>query len=85
MPKIKFLVDRNITDETGKTTQSYKAGKVYDLSDAIAYRWVRRQVAVPVEEPAEEPKATKKPKATEKTEEEDPKVFAKRQPPANKT
>ena len=82
MPKIKFLDDRDVTDETGKTTQSYKAGKVYDLSDAIAYRWVRRQVAVPVEEPAEKPKVEKKPKPKE---EEDPAVFAKRQPPANKT
>ena len=79
MPKVTFTENREVADHTGKVVQSYKAGKTYDMTDDIAYRWIRRQVAY---------EATAKPKVPkpkeERKEEEEPTTFGKRKPPVTK-
>jgi hypothetical protein len=40
--KVKFLETRTVKDGTGTT---FEEGKVYDLEDASAVRWIRRGVA----------------------------------------
>lgn len=75
MPKVTFTESRDVKDHTGKVVQSFAAGKTYDMSEDIAYRWIRRQVAhLAAEKPAAKPKE-------ELPKEEDPKVFGKRKPP----
>ena len=79
MPKVTFTQSRDVKDHTGKVVQSFVAGKTYDMTDDIAYRWIRRQVAhLAAEKPAAKPQV-------EVQKEEDPKVFGKRKPPVNKT
>jgi hypothetical protein len=78
MPKVTFTETREVVGPDGKVAQSYEAGKTYDMTDDIAYRWIRRQVAyLATEKPVAKPKA-------EEQKEADPKVFAKRKPPSNK-
>ena len=75
MPKVTFTENREVKDHEGKVVQSFEAGKTYDMTDDIAYRWIRRQVAY---------KATEKPKPKEKPpekKEKDDKTFGKRTPP----
>ena len=75
MPKVTFTKNREVLDHDGNVTESYEAGKTYDLPDNIAYRYIRRQIAH---------KATEKPKPKEKPpekKEKDETTFAKRKPP----
>ena len=55
MPFVKFKVDREVQDEHRGTAKAtvYRAGQVYELSQASADRWIARGIA----EPAEAPKA----------------------------
>ena len=39
MPKVRFLESRKTLE------QQFEKGKVYDLTEASAYRWVRRKIA----------------------------------------
>ena len=75
MPRVTFTENREITDHTGKVTQSFEAGKTYEMTDDIAYRWIRRQVA---HEATEKPKPKEKPPEKK---EKDETTFAKRKPP----
>jgi len=49
MGSVRFLVDREVQDHTGKIVKSFKAGEVYQLRDDVCDRWVRRQAAVRVD------------------------------------
>jgi len=50
---IQFTVDRWLDTEDRTKRPKFKKGSTHDLSEAAAYRWVRRNVAVyVVEEPA---------------------------------
>lgn len=52
MPKVKFNVTRVVDDHRKGTKQEerYEAGKVYDLPEASAARWVGRGVAAYADE-----------------------------------
>ena len=45
MIEVEFLVDREVTDGAGKVIARFKAGKVYELSNASAHRWISRHAA----------------------------------------
>ena len=49
--KIRFNITRTVKAVDGET---YEEGKVYDLSEASARRWLRRGVAVEVDESEKE-------------------------------
>lgn len=55
--KIKFLSDQIYETEGRNTGPKFSAGQVVDLSDDMANRWLRRQVAVIVTEEPENEKA----------------------------
>jgi len=80
MPRVTFRENREVKDHTGKVVQSFEAGKTYEMTDDIAYRWTRRQVAYLATE-----KPPAKPKELEPEKDKDTKTFAKRKAPINKT
>ena len=45
MIEVEFLVDREVTDGAGKVIARFKAGQVYELSNASAHRWIKRHAA----------------------------------------
>lgn len=44
--KVLFTKSREVKDGAGKVTDTFAAGKEYDLSPESAERWIRRGVAV---------------------------------------
>lgn len=59
--KVKFLKTSVIKDEHGIVVESFEEGKEYDLKAPSARRWIRRNVAVEVEEKVEKPKPKAEP------------------------
>ncbi len=43
--KVRFLKDRDVLDHENNVEQSFKVGKVYDLPQQSADRWIRRELA----------------------------------------
>ena len=48
--KIRFVEDRVVQDKTGTR---FEAGEVYDLSEPSAQHWIKRGVAVPIDDDAD--------------------------------
>jgi hypothetical protein len=61
MPRVRFVEDRDVLDGAGRVTASFRAGEVYELSDASARRWVRRSVAHLVGQEAPAPRTVDPP------------------------
>lgn len=65
MARVKFLTDYTVQDEHEKTDKAtrYKAGKVYDMTEAKALRWVGRGRAQVLAQPEPKAKPVKAPSA----------------------
>jgi hypothetical protein len=44
--KVKFLSNEAVEDHNGEVVEKFSEGRVYDLPDTSAYRWIRRNKAV---------------------------------------
>ena len=60
--KVTFLKTSVVKDENGMVVETFEEGKEYELKAPSARRWIRRNLAVEVEEKVEKPKVEPPPK-----------------------
>lgn len=58
MKKVEFTATRTVEDADGKVILTFEKGKRYDLEDASADRWIRREVAFDVKDKPKPPEPT---------------------------